>query len=171
MSHGVKIRIAAFLVLSAVGIVYMAGSYLGLVDRVLGRGITVHATLPTSGGLFEGSEVTYRGVKIGKVSDVQPTETGIDVSMVLEKDTKLPARSPIFVHNLSAVGEQYLDFAPASDAGPYAKDGTVFHGDEKSLPQDEGDLLVTISDFVDSVNKQDLQGTIKELGVAIRDRS
>ena len=47
--------------LSAVGIVYMAGTYLGLVDRVLGRGITVHATLPTSGGLFEGSEVTYRG--------------------------------------------------------------------------------------------------------------
>ena len=58
MSRGVRIRIAAFLVLSAVGIVYVTASYLGFVDRVLGRGLTVHATLPTSGGLYEGSEVT-----------------------------------------------------------------------------------------------------------------
>ena len=52
---------------AAIGIVYVAGNYLGLVDKALGRGITVHATLPTSGGLFEGSEVTYRGVTIGEV--------------------------------------------------------------------------------------------------------
>ena len=76
MTRGVRIRIVAFLVLSAVGIVYIAGTYLGLVDRVLGRGITVHATLPTSGGLFEGSEVTYRGVKVGKVSKMQADRGG-----------------------------------------------------------------------------------------------
>ena len=39
MNRGVKVRIVAFLVLSAVGIVYIAGSYLGLVDKVLGRGL------------------------------------------------------------------------------------------------------------------------------------
>ena len=50
MTRGIKIRLIAFLILSAVGIVYVAGSYLGLVDRVLGRGLTVHATLPGSGG-------------------------------------------------------------------------------------------------------------------------
>ena len=38
MNRGIKVRIVAFLVLSAVGIVYVAGSYLGLVDKVLGRG-------------------------------------------------------------------------------------------------------------------------------------
>ena len=48
MSRGIRIRIAAFLTLSAVGVVYIAGTYLGLVDRVLGRGLTVHATLPSS---------------------------------------------------------------------------------------------------------------------------
>ena len=53
---------------SAVGIVYMAGSYLGLVDRVLGRGITMRATLPRSGRALRERQVTYRGVKIGKVS-------------------------------------------------------------------------------------------------------
>ena len=36
MTTGVKIRLMAFLVLSAVGIVYIAASYLGLVDKALG---------------------------------------------------------------------------------------------------------------------------------------
>ncbi len=68
MTGGVKIRLATFVVLAAVGIVYVAGSYLGIVDRVLGRGLTVHATLPSSGGVFVGSEVAYRGVGVGKVT-------------------------------------------------------------------------------------------------------
>ena len=58
MTRGIKIRLLAFLLLSAVGVVYVAGSFLGLTDRLLGRGMTIHATLPTSGGLFTGSEVT-----------------------------------------------------------------------------------------------------------------
>ena len=40
-----KIRLMRFLVLSAVGIVYIAASYLGLVDKVLGKGVDIHATL------------------------------------------------------------------------------------------------------------------------------
>src|SRR5690606_4611693 len=61
MTRGVRTRLVLFVILSAVGIVYVTGNYLGLVDRVLGRGFTVHATLPDSGGLYEGSSVTYRG--------------------------------------------------------------------------------------------------------------
>ncbi len=32
----------------------------------------------------------------------------------------------MFVHNLSAVGEQYLDFEPPDDQGPYARSGDTF---------------------------------------------
>ncbi|GAW48255.1 MULTISPECIES: MlaD family protein [unclassified Nocardioides] len=164
MKRGIKVRIAAFLVLSAVGIVYIAGTYLGLVDRVLGRGITVHATLPTSGGLFEGSEVTYRGVKIGKVSSMHATEDGVRVDLALEDGTKLPLDSKMYVHNLSAVGEQYLDFEPPDDEKPYAEAGDTLTGTADSLPVDEGDLLVELDQFVSSVDKRSLQTVVKELG-------
>src|SRR5690606_38944337 len=76
MTRAIKVRLIAFVILSAIGIVYVAGNYLGLVDRILGRGYTVHATLPESGGLFEGSEVTYRGVKIGRVSKMEVSTDG-----------------------------------------------------------------------------------------------
>jgi phospholipid/cholesterol/gamma-HCH transport system substrate-binding protein len=169
MSHGVKLRIAAFLVLSAVGIVYVAGSYLGLVDRVLGRGITVHATLPSSGGLFEGSEVTYRGVKIGKVSAMNATADGVNLTLALQDGTRLPEDSPMFVHNLSAVGEQYLDFEPPHEQGPFAETGYTFHGDKDSLPVDEADLLVELDQFVSSVDKDNLKAVVRELGTMFDD--
>src|SRR5215212_5437188 len=142
LSRSVKFRIMAFIVLSAVGIVYITASYLGFIDRVLGRGITVTATLPTSGGLFEGSEVTYRGVKIGQVRSMDATREGVTLTLGLEDGTKLPLDSPMYVHNLSAVGEQYLDFEPPDDQGPYAEAGDTLAGNADSLPVDEGDLLV-----------------------------
>src|SRR5690242_9972395 len=126
MTRGVKIRLIAFLVLSAVGIVYVAASYLGIIDRVTGRRLDVYADMPSTGGLYVGSEVNYRGVKIGQVSDMDPTATGVRVKLSLKQGTELPADAPFFVHNLSAVGEQYLDFEPKDDAGPFAREGDVF---------------------------------------------
>jgi phospholipid/cholesterol/gamma-HCH transport system substrate-binding protein len=169
MSRGVRIRLIAFVILSAIGVTYIGASYLGIVDRITGRGLTVTATLPGSGGLFEGSEVTYRGVKIGKVSSMTPTRDGVELKLALEEDTELPTDAAMYVHNLSAVGEQYLDFQPEDEEGPFAKDGTVFHGDESSLPVDEADLLVDLDDFVGSVDKESLRVVVEELGVMFGD--
>ena len=169
MTRGIKARLVAFVILSAVGIVYIAASYLGFVDKVLGRGITVEATLPTSGGLFEGSEVTYRGVKIGKVSKMTPTGEGVALALALEEGTELPLDSPMFVHNLSAVGEQYLDFEPPDDEGPYASNGSKLRGTAASLPVDEADLLVELDAFVGSVDKESLKTVVEELGLLFDD--
>ncbi len=169
VSRGVRIRLVLFVILSAVGITYITANYLGLVDRITGSGHTVTASLPGSGGLFEGSEVTYRGVKIGKVTEMTPTLEGVDVKMTIREEVELPTDSAIYVHNLSAIGEQYLDFQPPDEDGPYAKDGTVFRGDESSLPVDETDLLVDLDDFVRSVDKRSLQVVVEELGILFGD--
>lgn len=167
--RGIKVRIIAFLVLSAVGIVYITASYLGFIDRILGRGVTVEATLPSSGGLFEGSEVTYRGFKIGKVSKMSTSRDGVTLELSLQEGTKLPLDSPMFVHNLSAVGEQYLDFEPPNENGPYAEDGSNFVGNAESLPVDEADLLIELDQFVSSVDKKNLQIVVRELGDMFQD--
>ena len=72
MRRGIQIRLIAFVLLSVTGMAYVGASYLGFVDQVLGRGYTVHVTLPQSGGLFEGSEVTYRGDFVRFEMDLQP---------------------------------------------------------------------------------------------------
>ncbi len=166
MNGATRARILAFVVLSAVGIVYVAATYLGLVDKVLGRGFAVEAQLPTSGGLYVGSEVTYRGVGIGEVSQMRATRDGVTLRLSLEEGTELPLDSSMQVHNLSAVGEQYLDFLPPDEDPPYASEGSVFAGTDRALPVDEGALLVSLDDFVGSVDKSKLQTLVRELGDA-----
>jgi len=169
MTPGIRRRLIAFVILSAVGIVYVSASYLGFVDKVLGRGYTLHADLPESGGLYIGSAVTYRGVQVGEVSRVVPTDDGILVDLAMQDDARIPVDSPFHVHNLTAVGEQYLDFEPTVDGGPFAAEGDTFHGSADSLPVDEGDLLLQLDDFVNSVDKPSLQTAVRELGDMFRD--
>jgi phospholipid/cholesterol/gamma-HCH transport system substrate-binding protein len=165
MTRGVKVRLVAFVVLSVLGIGYAAGTYLGLVDRVLGRGYTVSAVLPATGGLYNGSLVTYRGVEIGKVAGMEPEGEGVKVRLDLEDEAQVPKDSPVFVHNGSAVGEQYLDFEPPSDEGPYLQQGDTIRGDEDSLPVGEAELLLSLDEFVGSVNRRSLATVIEELGL------
>lgn len=169
MIAGVRRRIIAFVVLSAVGIVYVAATYLGIVDAVLGRGFTVQAQLPSSGGLYVGSAVNYRGVQVGRVSDMDVTREGVTLELSMDEGTELPLGSPMFVHNLSAVGEQYLDFEPREDSGVYAEEGDVFVNGPSALPVDEADLLVELDQFVDSVDQESLQVLIRELGDMFED--
>lgn len=169
MTRGIKVRLVLFCILSAVGIVYVAANYLGIVDRVLGRGITVHAQLPESGGLFEGSEVTYRGVKVGRVADMDVTAEGIELELKLEDGTEIPVDSAMYVHNLSAVGEQYLDFVPEDAEPPYADDGHTFRGGDAAIPVGEDELLISLNDFVQSVDQASLGVVIGELGDMFRD--
>jgi phospholipid/cholesterol/gamma-HCH transport system substrate-binding protein len=75
----------------------------------------------------------------------------------------------MYVHNLSAVGEQYLDFEPLEDQGPYAGDGDTFEGGPESLPVDEDDLLIQLDELVGSVDKHELKTVIAELGTMFYD--
>jgi phospholipid/cholesterol/gamma-HCH transport system substrate-binding protein len=171
MRRGIKVRLLAFVLLSALGMVYVGASYLGFVDRVLGRGYTVHVLLPQSGGLFTGSEVTYRGVKVGEVSSMTVKDKGLKVDVALEDDVRVPKASPVFVHNLSAVGEQYLSFEPASKQGPMLQDGDTLRGTKDSLPLGEEVLMQDLSRFVSSVNGSELNTVVNELGIMFRDNA
>ena len=163
MTRGVRIRLMAFVVLSAVGITYITAAYLGVVDRVTGRQISVTASLPGSGGLFEGSEVTYRGVKIGRVARMDATAEGVDLSLELEPGTELPVEATLHVHNLSAVGEQYLDFQPTTASGPYLHDGSRVRADAVDLPTTLASTVVSLEKLMDQVDPEQLHAVIAGL--------
>ncbi len=171
MRRGIKVRLVAFVMLSVTGILYVGANYLGFVDQALGRGYTVHVLLPDSGGLYEGSEASYRGVRIGKVSKMEVEGDGLRVDLALSDDAKIPAGSPVFVHNLSVVGEQYISFEPTAKIGPLLKDGDTVRGTAESLPLGEDVLLKDLDSFVSSVNVGELNTLVTELGTMFRDNA
>lgn len=168
MTRSVRNKLVIFLILAAVGIFYVSAAYLGVVDRVLGRHVDVSVDLPASGGLYEGSEVNYRGVSIGRVASMTVTDEGVRAELELDPGTEVPRDADVEVHNLSAVGEQYINFIPDSASGPYLAEGDVVTAGPESMPGTTDELLTELNSFTTSINGQDLSTVVAELGTLFR---
>ena len=75
---------------------------------LLGVGrITVTMELPEAGGLYRFANVTYRGVQIGKVTDVDTNRDCVTATLSLDDSPPIPANLQAQIRSVSAVGEQY----------------------------------------------------------------
>ena len=114
-----KVQLLVFLLISVVGLSYTGIRYAGLGKYFLDTGYVVSAEFSDSGGIFKGAEVTYRGVAVGRVSDMRLTDAGVEVELSIDPDApQIPASAAAAVANRSAVGEQYVDLRPTADPGP-----------------------------------------------------
>ncbi len=164
-----RIQLLVFLVITLVGVTYVGARYARLDRVIIDRSYVVVAHFPESGGIFAGGEVTYRGVRIGKVSELELTEdrSGVDVHLEIENEwDEIPADTLAVVGNRSAVGEQYVELQPQADDGPYLEDGSEIAEEFTSTPIATETLLGDISATVSSVDRQALQTTVRELGIA-----
>lgn len=139
-----RIRVAQSLILVILvgGVVYVADTVVG--GSLFHHPYAVSVELPQAAGLHEGSVVTYRGQRIGEVTDVRlSAEPGVGVvaRLEIESGVKVPRDSAMEVRNLSAVGEQYLDVRPASADGPFLADGATVPVSATSVPLAVPDVL------------------------------
>ena len=112
LTRFVRNQLIIFTIASIVGVAVMLFAYMQ-VPTLLGVGrLAVTLELPASGGLYRFSNVTYRGVQVGKVTGVKLTENGAEATMSLETSPKIPADLQAEVRSVSAVGEQYVDLRP-----------------------------------------------------------
>ena len=152
----VRIQLVLFTIGSIVGIVAMIVVYLQA-PMLLGVGrIEVTVELPGTGGLYRFSNVTYRGVQIGKVTDISLLPRGAKATLSLDSSPKIPAHLKAEVHSVSAIGEQYLDLKPDSDTPPYLRDGSTIALADTTIPQQVGPLLDQTSALIKSIPKDKL---------------
>jgi phospholipid/cholesterol/gamma-HCH transport system substrate-binding protein len=151
LTRFVRNQLIIFTIASIVGVAVMIFTYMQ-VPTLLGIGrINVTLQLPAAGGLYRFSNVTYRGVQVGKVTEVKLTEKGADATLTLDTSPKIPADLKAEVRSVSAVGEQYVDLRPRTDSGPYLRDGSVIAMDNTTIPQQVGPMLDQVSMLVDSI--------------------
>jgi phospholipid/cholesterol/gamma-HCH transport system substrate-binding protein len=151
LTRFVRNQLIIFTIASVVGVVLMVGVYMQA-PTLLGIGrMTVTLELPATGGLYRFSNVTYRGVQVGKVTEVRATRDGAEATLSLETSAKIPADLQADVRSVSAVGEQYVDLQPRTAAGPFLRDGSVISKANTSIPQAVGPMLDQVSALVDSI--------------------
>jgi phospholipid/cholesterol/gamma-HCH transport system substrate-binding protein len=140
LTRFIKTQLVIFGVLTVIALLVL-GVYFLRLPTLAGVGqYTLKADLPSSGGLYATANVTYRGVTIGRVTNVEPTETGVRATMSISDKYKIPLDASANVHSVSAVGEQYLDLvSDGGNAGKYFAAGQTIT--KSTVPQEIGPAL------------------------------
>ncbi|MFI9412057.1 MlaD family protein [Nocardia gamkensis] len=132
---------------------------------------TVTVNLDRSGGLQPGNDVTLRGWRIGKVTSIELSDRGqaIAATAQIESKYKIPVDTQIAVQALSGAGEQYIDFRPNAEQGPFLANGAVikFDPDKVHTPTPVWSVLDNSSALIAQINPEHFQVILNELDIAL----
>src|SRR5271170_3835746 len=160
LTRFVRIQLAIFTIVGLVGMVVMVVFYIQA-PTLLGIGkMTISLEVPATGGLYRFSNVTYRGVQVGKVTAVNLTPHGATATLALDTSPRIPADLEAKVLSISAVGEQYVDLRPRTDSPPFLHDGSVIAMRNTTIPQAVGPMLDQVSSLINSVPKDKLSALL-----------
>lgn len=129
---------------------------------------TLRVEMDRSGGLQPNGDVTVRGLRVGKVTSIKLTENGVEAEAQIHSDTKIPAGSKVAVGALSAAGEQYIDFRPESDSGPYLSNGDVIPMSDTKTPVPITNVLDNLVKVINQVHPDKINRIVNELDVALK---
>jgi virulence factor Mce-like protein len=153
------------LLVFVVGIAYLFAAVLD--EPLTSRPDQVTVELTATGGLFEGSAVTYRGVKVGRVTRIVATGSGAEATIAIAGDAEVPRGAPARVRSLSPVGEQYLDFQPTDAKGPYLDDGDRVSADATDIPASLSSTVLAVGKVLDQIDARKLRRLLVALSTGL----
>ncbi|WP_324193804.1 MlaD family protein [Nocardia blacklockiae] len=124
----------------------------------------VRVELAQSGGLLPDQDVTLRGVRVGRVRTVGVDGGKVVAVAAIDSGVRIPKSGDVRVSSLSAAGEQFLDFLPANESGPYLSDGDLVTQDRTSTPVTMAAALGSMSGTLTQIDPAEIEGIVRELG-------
>jgi phospholipid/cholesterol/gamma-HCH transport system substrate-binding protein len=160
--------VARLLAFAAVGLLCLGYLLFNVVGAKTFEGqYRVAVSLPATGGLFPGSQVTYRGVPIGTVGSIDITHSGVRANLEIHDGVKVPTATLAVVADRSPAGEQYIDLQPTGDGPPYLQGDDTIPQSQTRLPPSLADLLDSVSAFSHSINIKELHTVFNQLDLAL----
>ncbi|KRC59759.1 MULTISPECIES: MCE family protein [unclassified Nocardioides] len=171
LSKVTKVKLGVFIAITVVALLVTALYYVRLPQQVgIGR-YDLEVELAGAGGIYPQAMVTYRGVEVGKVTDVELAKGGgVVARLQIDNGTELPKDSVVEVRSSSVIGEQYVNFVPAanaSDGATYA-DGDTVPVAATVIPTTTDKLLTSVDGLLRSIPEDDLDTVVDELGLALQ---
>ncbi|MFC5731496.1 MULTISPECIES: MCE family protein [Nocardioides] len=117
------------------------------VPSMVGIGVyDVHVDFADASGLYPRAQVTFHGVKVGRVVELEVSDGGAVATLRIEDGAKIPLGATAELHSTSAIGEQYVDLVTDDADGPYLE-----HGAE--IPRERAIEMPQITPVLDSLNR------------------
>lgn len=157
-------QLTIFGVITVISVTSVSLFYLKVPDALGIGSYEVSANFAATGGLYQNSNVTYRGTTIGRVTAIKLARGGgIDATLRLDTDTSVPDNVSATVKSASAIGEQYVELIPTSDESSHAlRNGSKITRERTALSQDVAGMLKEAEKLVDSLSNSRLQDLLRE---------
>lgn len=120
----------------------------------------------TSGeGLHAGSAVTYRGVQVGRVTNIALAHGKAKVSMAIDQTFKVPADATATIKPINVFGadDVMFDFPTGDAARPIEPGGDVAH---TTVSPELGDLFAAADPLLSQIDAPDLTTIVSNLAQA-----
>ncbi|RHW26323.1 MCE family protein [Nocardioides immobilis] len=139
-----QLRIFAVIAVVALGLTFF--SY-AKVPAMVGIGVyDVQVDFADASGLYPKAQVTYHGVKVGRVAKLEVSDDGAVATLRIDSDVDIPADATAELHSTSAIGEQYVDLVAEDGGGPFLDDGA-------EIPRDRAVEMPQITPVLDRLNR------------------
>ena len=145
-------------VLSAAGGAYLA-------TREEKETFTVTADVEQAPNLFDGGRVMVRGVEVGVISDVTPTEEAVRLTIEIQEGTNIPADARLAVVPITVIADRYVQFYPAYESGPKLAGGEHLGTDRTTIPAELEEVLAQLKGLLDALapKKGETRGPLTKL--------
>lgn len=162
-----KIGATALTMVLVLALVHIYSNVLG--GSVGSRPMHIDVALEETGGLFEGSGVSYRGVRVGSVKDISLSGDHVTADVSLDPGVQVPSDMVAAVRTLSPAGEQFLDLQPRRDGAPYLAGGDRIAATQTSTPTSVAETLTAVDRLNSQIDDENLRTVLGELNTAFSD--
>jgi virulence factor Mce-like protein len=159
-----RVSAVALVALLALTIIYIYAAVLG--GSVFSEPKRVTIELTETGGLYAGSGVSYRGVRVGAVKSLGLSGNHVVARLDLNPDAEVPSDASAVVRRLSPAGEQFVDLQPTRMDAPFLASGDRIDLTRTRVPAGVADTLVVIDDLMTQVDDKALHTILIELHAA-----
>lgn len=105
---------------------------------------TLSATFDRTVGLYVESDVRVLGVKIGKVTAIEPEGDRVRVEMEYDEKYDVPADAKAVVIAPSIVSDRYVQLTPVYTGGSALEDGAELSGDRTAVPVELDEIYASL---------------------------
>ena len=107
-----------------------------LVRQLFFAPMKITAYFPSATGIYSGDEVRVSGVKVGKITGIEPEGTQAKITMSVDRGVPVPADAKAVIVAQNLIAARYVQLTPAyrNNSGPKMASGGVIPLDRTAVP-------------------------------------
>ena len=123
---------------------------------------TVYAEFASTSGLYEGDDVRVLGVSVGRISDIEPRDDLVRVTMQVDSGVEIPSDAKAVVIAQSLVSARFVQLTPVYSGGPTIEDGTTIPMQRTASPVEWDQIKTELMRLSEALGPEELdpQGSL-----------